>query len=364
MATLGILIGIALTLCVFSFLYRDNPFYTFAEHLFVGLAAGYGIVVQIQDGFIGTIWESLELSINQGKTLETILTLIPALVGLLFFTQFAPNTSWLVRIPFAITIGYGAGIAIPAAVEQDIFKHVHSTIRLNHLQSNIKTGLADSLGQGQPTVELQDRFRQAGLVMTKTAKIKTIKDGAKWQIQDQIQLSIDSEPIISQQLDNTVLPDLLSRGFIDAGYELSSSAKIKVWKKGHRWQVVDGRIFNINTRNGKLVLDESWTYTAKREALPKDKQIEQINIYTDFFHRDGWQIFNLSLIFVGVICTLTYFFFSVEHEGIVGGISKIGVVFIMVGFGAAFGNTVMGRVSLLIGRVQFLIKALPSLFGG
>ena len=46
------------------------------------------------------------------------------------------------------------------------------------------------------------------------------------------------------------------------------------------------------------------------------------------------------------------------------GISKIGVVFIMVGFGAAFGNTVMGRVSLLIGRVQFLIKALPSLFGG
>ena len=200
--------------------------------------------------------------------------------------------------------------------------------------------------------------------MTKTAKIKTIKDGAKWQIQDQIQLSIDDESLTSQQLDNTVLPDLLSRGFIDAGYELSSSAKIKVWKKGHRWQVVDGRIFNINTRNGKLVLDESWTYTAKQEATPKDKQVEQINIYTDFFHRDGWQKFNLSLIFVGVICTLTYFFFSVEHEGIVGGISKIGVVFIMVGFGAAFGNTVMGRVSLLIGRVQFLIKALPSLFGG
>ena len=29
-----------LTLCVFSFLYRENPFYRFAEHLFVGSAAG------------------------------------------------------------------------------------------------------------------------------------------------------------------------------------------------------------------------------------------------------------------------------------------------------------------------------------
>jgi hypothetical protein len=27
----------------------------------------------------------------------------------------------------------------------------------------------------------------------------------------------------------------------------------------------------------------------------------------------------------------------------------------MIGFGASFGNTVMARVSLLIGRVQFLL---------
>ena len=46
METLGIWIAAALTFCIFSFLYKDNPFYKFAEHLFVGLAAGYGLVIQ------------------------------------------------------------------------------------------------------------------------------------------------------------------------------------------------------------------------------------------------------------------------------------------------------------------------------
>ena len=30
-----------LTLAIMSFLYRDNPFYKFAEHLFVGVSAAY-----------------------------------------------------------------------------------------------------------------------------------------------------------------------------------------------------------------------------------------------------------------------------------------------------------------------------------
>jgi len=35
--------------------------------------------------------------------------------------------------------------------------------------------------------------------------------------------------------------------------------------------------------------------------------------------------------------------------------SRIGIVFVMIGFGAAFGYTVMARVSLLIGRMQFIL---------
>jgi hypothetical protein len=64
---------------------------------------------------------------------------------------------------------------------------------------------------------------------------------------------------------------------------------------------------------------------------------------------------NQLLILVGVFATLTFFFFSLEHKKLVGAVSKVGLLFIMLGFGASFGNTVMARISLLIGRFQFLI---------
>ena len=66
-------------------------------------------------------------------------------------------------------------------------------------------------------------------------------------------------------------------------------------------------------------------------------------------------LINSVIIFVGVICGLTYFFFSKPHKGFIGGMANIGICVLMVGFGAAFGYTVMSRISLLIGRLQFLI---------
>lgn len=59
---------------------------------------------------------------------------------------------------------------------------------------------------------------------------------------------------------------------------------------------------------------------------------------------------------IGVISTVVYFFFSLEHRGALGRFSRLGVLFVMIAMGASFGNTVMARVSLLIGRFQFLIK--------
>jgi len=67
-------------------------------------------------------------------------------------------------------------------------------------------------------------------------------------------------------------------------------------------------------------------------------------------------IVQAVIIVVGVISTLIYFYFSKEHIGALGVTAKVGIWFIMVSFGAHFGYTVMGRVSLLIGRVQFLIE--------
>ena len=62
-----------------------------------------------------------------------------------------------------------------------------------------------------------------------------------------------------------------------------------------------------------------------------------------------------AIIVVAVLSTLIYFYFSHEHTGALGVTAKLGIWFIMISFGAHFGFTVMGRVSLLIGRMQFLI---------
>ncbi len=69
-----------------------------------------------------------------------------------------------------------------------------------------------------------------------------------------------------------------------------------------------------------------------------------------------WEGLDLLIILVGVVTVLVYFFYSVEHTGPVGVASKIGIWFLMISFGASFGYTIMARLSLLIGRVGFLLE--------
>lgn len=61
------------------------------------------------------------------------------------------------------------------------------------------------------------------------------------------------------------------------------------------------------------------------------------------------------LLITGTITGVIYFYFSKKHEGAFGATAKVGIYFLMVSFGAAFGYTVMARISLLIGRLQFLL---------
>ena len=71
----------------------------------------------------------------------------------------------------------------------------------------------------------------------------------------------------------------------------------------------------------------------------------------------SWSLagFDLLIILVGVVSVLVYFFFSLEHNGAVGKVSRLGIAFLMISFGASFGYTIMARLSLLIGRISFLM---------
>jgi len=75
----------------------------------------------------------------------------------------------------------------------------------------------------------------------------------------------------------------------------------------------------------------------------------------------GWgEVILHNWIFVVILFTvMSYFFFSIPHEGRAGRVlartSLLGRWFLMIAFGAMFGNTVMARLSLFIGRVQYLL---------
>lgn len=69
----------------------------------------------------------------------------------------------------------------------------------------------------------------------------------------------------------------------------------------------------------------------------------------------GAEAINASLLLVGVICTLSFFLFTIEPKGPLKYGSWIGRYTMMIAFGAAFGTTVMARVSLFLARMQFLI---------
>jgi len=66
------------------------------------------------------------------------------------------------------------------------------------------------------------------------------------------------------------------------------------------------------------------------------------------------QTFSTWVVFFGTFCGLVYFFFSKEHKGWFGRASRVGIWVLMVTFGAGFGYTVMARISLLIGRLEYL----------
>lgn len=72
---------------------------------------------------------------------------------------------------------------------------------------------------------------------------------------------------------------------------------------------------------------------------------------------------NVIIVLIGVSSVLFYFFFSVEHSGPGKAVARTGVIFLMIAFGAAFGYTVMARMSLLIGRLTDLIEYSDPSYG-
>jgi hypothetical protein len=126
-------IGAILTLMIFSFLFKDNPFYKFGEHLFVGVANGYYIALYWHNSLRPNLVEPL----SQGQ----LIYIIPLLLGLMYFARFIPKISWLVRIPIGFMIGWSAGVSIPATFQAFVLKQLQGTIITPSSFTDITAGI-------------------------------------------------------------------------------------------------------------------------------------------------------------------------------------------------------------------------------
>lgn len=117
----GTLVAGILTLAILTFLYKDNPIYKMAESLLVGVAIGYVLVITWTNTLMGMLFNPLFSGDNY-------YLVIPFILGLMMLARFNRKTSHLSRIPIAVMIGSGAGVAIPAMLYYRTIKQLSATV--------------------------------------------------------------------------------------------------------------------------------------------------------------------------------------------------------------------------------------------
>ncbi len=361
MEVFGLWVAAILTLCIYSFLYKDNPFYRFAEHLFIGISVGYGIVIAIHQGVIPLAWEPLseafsglwteitgDVTPESRQALWGLFRIIPIFIGLLFFARLSPTYTWLIRYPIAILIGFGAGVAIPNVLQANIFKQTQGTVTPF---GTIHTADPTPLGTVGAVLMVIGVLCMISYFLFSAEQ----RESYKWFSIISIGLGVIG---LSLLVGDTITNDGLTLIKI-VGYVLTFVG------------VLGGTICTLFYFLSSVEQRRSsnW-FPILSIGFCILFIIGFIGIYGNTLWSGNltpWEVFSAVLIVVGVFCTLTYFFFSVEHSGAIQWTSKIGIAFLMIGFGAAFGNTVMGRLALMIHRVGFLINdwigSIVALFG-
>jgi hypothetical protein len=119
METLGTWIAALGTLGLMSFAIKENPFYRFVEHIYVGIGAAHSVVLG---------WESLKTTAITPIANGNFLKLIPLVIGLLLYTRFVKGAMWMSRYPLAMLVGIGTGLTIKGTIGAQIIDQVEATL--------------------------------------------------------------------------------------------------------------------------------------------------------------------------------------------------------------------------------------------
>lgn len=105
-------VGVIGTIGLYSILYKENRFYRLAEHVFLGLAAGWSIVAFWTTTLKSGWWDKIVGSSAEGATPAVhghwaYVLLLP--IGLMAYFVFNKKHGWISRIPIGIILGLVVG---------------------------------------------------------------------------------------------------------------------------------------------------------------------------------------------------------------------------------------------------------------
>ena len=114
------IVSFILTLCVFSYLFGDNPLFRLATGILIGVSAGFFAVIIIYQ----VLLPRLVVPLLQGS----FSALIALFLSGLLLTKLSPRLSRLGNLSMAYLVGAGAAIAIGGAVLGTLFTQVKGAI--------------------------------------------------------------------------------------------------------------------------------------------------------------------------------------------------------------------------------------------
>ena len=113
MTSLGVWIGVILTLAVWSYLFGENKVYRYVEHLFIGVSAGHAMVMGI--GSIRTLaWNPAFAA--KTPEVQRLLAVLSMLLGLALYTTLFKKYRRISALPVGILLGTGAGLSMGGTI--------------------------------------------------------------------------------------------------------------------------------------------------------------------------------------------------------------------------------------------------------
>ncbi|MCO4782640.1 MAG: hypothetical protein KC646_09990 [Candidatus Cloacimonetes bacterium] len=472
---LSIIFAGFLTLCIFSFLYKDNPFYRFAEHLYVGVSAGYMMSRGMADVMMKKLYTPL-FNTPQGTAIDYSL-IIPIVLGLFMILKLVPKVDWLSRWAIALVVGGTIGLSMTTRFKSDVIIQVRQTVeaiqskeasleKIKKTQYNIEADYSNELKMNSAHMEAINKLNQflvwEAMALRSVVKsdggVKNVSDDslkgmqAGWLKAGEAKLEMDkqlkamktnllgwqklySSAKVSIKNKQVALKEDVSKFFKNESASLSyNDLDMKSFKLGKELEklqklevdlassevILKLRVKSLSDTITKVsshfyppapnrtnleaglkavqVLQKSLqqlmanfqslegdlasyvsasSYFSSKEKDPllsvntksffkgSESSMQSTFIKEDLqtgFSSTAYDLFKNLLIAFGVLTILVYFFFSTEHKGAVGVGAKVGIYFLMITFGASFGYTIMARISLLIGRMDFLIVDVSKAF--